>query len=586
VAGDVITGFTPAAPGAAKGFARDGGSPPGPLAFLDALLDLLAAAPAQAGTPASVDAPLRTALENATARLRVPTVDAPPPPSVAGTASTDPEMLLADLFDALAALETATESGQAVDPALLRKLGEALEALVTMPAAPLPIIPAAIAAEPQVADGQLAQPAAIHPASPPAPAPADAAARALVAAADRLVTPREPAATITDAIRTASAAPPPADEPADALVTPRIADGARPAPEPTAAASRLAAKLDQLAAALEKLMLSQPSALPAELAPKLKALAQQLRAGEAGVDTLARLGIIPALAAGDSRLARSLDALLADRPPARPAPQPRVFAQVELQLPAAAQPQKAAPAPAPEPRAPAPPPAPQSTAAPAPEPAIAPPATARTPDRQEPAQLRTFQRETAATARPVAVDPSPGSDARAAAPLPGPVVTPVMAAGTRSVHAAYQAPVQQINMPQVAFEISRQFQAGGSRFQIRLDPPELGRIDVRMEVDKAGTLTARMTVERSETLDLMQRDQRSLERALAQAGLDGSKTNLEFSLRQNSSGQQGQGDGRGHRPDHHHGGAGTPDTDESVAARSNPAFYRGMATASGVNLFV
>src|SRR5690606_42073206 len=86
-------------------------------------------------------------------------------------------------------------------------------------------------------------------------------------------------------------------------------------------------------------------------------------------------------------------------------------------------------------------------------------------------------------------------------------VTAAAAAATKTVHAAYQSPPQQINVPQVAFEMARQFQAGNSRFQIRLDPPEPGRIDLRMDMDRAGNVMARMTVERSETLDLMQRDQ-------------------------------------------------------------------------------
>ncbi len=46
-------------------------------------------------------------------------------------------------------------------------------------------------------------------------------------------------------------------------------------------------------------------------------------------------------------------------------------------------------------------------------------------------------------------------------------------------------------------------------------------------------------VSRSETLDLLQRDQRALERALADAGLDASKTELEFSLGQQSGGNDG-----------------------------------------------
>ena len=88
-------------------------------------------------------------------------------------------------------------------------------------------------------------------------------------------------------------------------------------------------------------------------------------------------------------------------------------------------------------------------------------------------------------------------------------------------------------MPHLAFEMVRQAGNGKSRFQIRLDPPELGRIDVHMHVDNAGNVSARMTVDKAETLDLLQRDQSSLEKALAQAGLDGNKPSLEFSLRQN-----------------------------------------------------
>src|SRR5690606_12209534 len=98
----------------------------------------------------------------------------------------------------------------------------------------------------------------------------------------------------------------------------------------------------------------------------------------------------------------------------------------------------------------------------------------------------------------------------------------------------------------------RQFEAGNTRFQIRLDPAELGRIDVKLDVDKNGTVNARLFVERPETLDLMMRDQRSLQQALQQAGLDASRTNLEFSLRQNpfggSGGDMDQSGGNGGQP--------------------------------------
>lgn len=178
--------------------------------------------------------------------------------------------------------------------------------------------------------------------------------------------------------------------------------------------------------------------------------------------------------------------------------------------------------------------------------------------------------------------PDPGS------PAPEPAAATATSGATsiegKAAQAAYAAPTRQINLPQVAFEIVRQVQAGNSRFQIRLDPPELGRIDVKLDMDANGGVNARLTVERAETLDLMQRDQRALERALAQAGLDSSKTNLEFSLRQNLAGQQEhsrQGFG-------HDGGQGWRGPAPVASAETSPPLtltYRGAAS-TGVDLIV
>ncbi|MGZ8388444.1 MAG: flagellar hook-length control protein FliK, partial [Rhodoplanes sp.] len=82
----------------------------------------------------------------------------------------------------------------------------------------------------------------------------------------------------------------------------------------------------------------------------------------------------------------------------------------------------------------------------------------------------------------------------------------------------------------IAVEIVARAQDGLRRFEIRLDPPELGRIDVRLDVDSSGKVTSRLMVERAETLDLLRRDAPSLERALQHAGLN-TEGGLEFSLR-------------------------------------------------------
>lgn len=88
----------------------------------------------------------------------------------------------------------------------------------------------------------------------------------------------------------------------------------------------------------------------------------------------------------------------------------------------------------------------------------------------------------------------------------------------------------------IALQIARNLQNGSNRFDIRLDPPELGRIDVRMEVRKDGTVSAHLTVEKTQTLDLLQRDARALQQALSDAGLQADSDSLNFSLRDQNAG--------------------------------------------------
>ena len=82
--------------------------------------------------------------------------------------------------------------------------------------------------------------------------------------------------------------------------------------------------------------------------------------------------------------------------------------------------------------------------------------------------------------------------------------------------------------------------SGKSRFEIRLDPAELGRIDVRIDVDRNGQVTSHLTVEKPETLSMLRQDATQLQRALNDAGLSTGGGGLQFSLRDQS--QSGQND--------------------------------------------
>jgi flagellar hook-length control protein FliK len=100
----------------------------------------------------------------------------------------------------------------------------------------------------------------------------------------------------------------------------------------------------------------------------------------------------------------------------------------------------------------------------------------------------------------------------------------------------------------LAVAIASRAQAGSSQFDIRLDPPELGRIDVRLGVDRDGQVTSHVTVDRADTLQLLQSQQPQLEHALHQAGLKTADNGLQFTLRDQSFAGQNGGSGSGAQP--------------------------------------
>jgi flagellar hook-length control protein FliK len=119
---------------------------------------------------------------------------------------------------------------------------------------------------------------------------------------------------------------------------------------------------------------------------------------------------------------------------------------------------------------------------------------------------------------------------------PATTTTPVSTTATAPVppQAQAQAPAVPVPLSGLAVEITAQAHAGRNHFEIRLDPPDLGRINVKLDVDSNGNVTTHLVVDRADTLDLLKRDASSLERALQQAGLKTSDHALDFSLRQHS----------------------------------------------------
>ncbi len=341
----------------------------------------------------------------------------------------------------------------------------------------------------------------------------------------------------------------------------------------------------QLTSELADLSKTVAASSPA-VSQQIDALVQKLGAAQSSPQVLAQLG--GTSDTGAQALDQIVQLLIGATPPATPAvaasgPQ---LATPQLPLPIAAAPK----APTTDTT--------DSTTSPTPSSSATPPTlaltkaavTAKSDDQpssndQPKSDAKLIAAATATDSKSDKTDPAPAAAATAS-------VTPAATtAAPRAASAAYQSAQPTINMGQVAVEIAHQALQGASRFTIRLDPPDLGRVDVKMHVDATGNLSARLTVERSETLDMFQRDRGSLEKALTQAGVDGSKTNLEFSLKQNPfAGMTGGGD---QRPS---GGSNAscrtprspplPPTIDAAASASGTTLYRGTASTGGVNLFV
>jgi hypothetical protein len=89
---------------------------------------------------------------------------------------------------------------------------------------------------------------------------------------------------------------------------------------------------------------------------------------------------------------------------------------------------------------------------------------------------------------------------------------------------------------QVAREIVRRFDGDNTTFDLRLDPPELGRVEVRLDVSRDHRVTAVISADSPQALAELARNARELEQMLNDAGLQLSDSGLSFDLRQGSEG--------------------------------------------------
>src|SRR4051812_20009074 len=127
--------------------------------------------------------------------------------------------------------------------------------------------------------------------------------------------------------------------------------------------------------------------------------------------------------------------------------------------------------------------------------------------------------------------PDAGSLASVQPASPLPLAASNAAPVATAQHMAPQTPDTAPNLNGLAVEIAAKSLGGAKQFDIRLDPPELGRVEVRLSIDASGKAQAHMTADQLQTLHLLQKDSAILTRALREAGLDVASGSLNFSLK-------------------------------------------------------
>jgi len=144
---------------------------------------------------------------------------------------------------------------------------------------------------------------------------------------------------------------------------------------------------------------------------------------------------------------------------------------------------------------------------------------------------------------------------------------------TQHIQVTTQPHEASANLPALAVDIVAKSLGGAKQFDIRLDPPELGRVEVRLSIDATGKASAHLSADQPQTLTLLQKDASVLTRALRDAGLDVSQNGLNFSLRQ----QSGQDTGAGANP----GGRRSSGRSLSLTATSSIEATAASAAYSG-----
>ena len=99
----------------------------------------------------------------------------------------------------------------------------------------------------------------------------------------------------------------------------------------------------------------------------------------------------------------------------------------------------------------------------------------------------------------------------------------------------------------ISMTIQKAIKSGDdTNIKLRLDPPDLGRVEVKMSIDKDNKTRIVLTAEKPETYLMLQRDSQALQQALSNAGLDnGADLSFKMASEDHDFNQQNNGNNSG-----------------------------------------
>lgn len=129
---------------------------------------------------------------------------------------------------------------------------------------------------------------------------------------------------------------------------------------------------------------------------------------------------------------------------------------------------------------------------------------------------------------------------------------------------------------EMGVEIAHHVAAGRDEMMVRLDPPEMGRVDIRLSFDRDGAVRGVIAADSPGVLDMLRKETGELTRALADAGVRSDAQSFRFDSKGRDPGQTAH-----QRPDENGRGSQSALTGDTHAEQ--PA-YRLVRTSGSIDL--